>query len=223
VPPPPSRVRLLEVDSDLLEGLDEATVAEATASAVATVRTLGRGRWAPKADEFGSRSGFGLLILEGFVARRVALGERSCAELLGPESLLQPWLDDGEFAVMPFAASFTVLEPVSVAVLDGGVAASLSRWPAVVRNLMARALVRSRYMAGHLTLTQFPRVDTRLLVLLWHLGERFGRMTPDGVVVRLPLSHELIGDMIAARRQSVTTALGQLEERGHVLSRARHE
>jgi CRP-like cAMP-binding protein len=219
----PLAVRLLEADPSLLDGLDEEAAAEARAKVTAAVRTVKPGEWAPKADEFGSRGGFGLLVLRGFIARRVALVDRGCVELLGEESLLQPWVDDGEFAVMPFGCSFTVLERTEIAVLDETVAASLSPWPLVARNLMTRALERSRHLAGHLTLTQFPRVETRLLVLLWHLGERFGRMTPEGVKVRLPLSHRLLGEMIAARRPSVTTALGRLEEQGLVVSYKRGE
>jgi len=217
------KVRFLEADPELLEGLDEAAAAAARSHAVAPTRTIDTGPWSPKADEFGSSSGFGLLVLEGFVTRRVALGERSCVELLGEGAVLHPWLDDGEFAVMPFEASFTVLEPLELAVLGGEVAKTLCRWPTVVRNLMTRVMERSRHMAGHLALTQFPRVDTRLHVLLWHLAERFGRMTRDGVVVRLPLTHELLGGMVAARRASVTTALGHLEDQGLVTVRGRQE
>lgn len=214
--------RIFDADPDLLEGLDERMAAEAR-GVVAAVRTVEPGEWSPKADAFGGRSGFGLLMLDGFLARYVALGERTCVELLGEGSVLQPWMNDGEFAVAPFHATFNVLEPVRLAVLDGRVAEALCRWPQLVANLMARVMERSRYLAGHLTLTQFPRVETRLLVLLWHLAERFGKMTPDGVVLRLPLSHELIGGMIAARRPSVTTAFGHLEQQGLVVSRRRQE
>ncbi len=216
-------VRVLEADPDLLEGLEERAAAEARSYLVAPLRTVDPGRWAPKGDEFGSASGFGLLVLDGFVTRRVALSGRGGVELLGEGAVLHPWLDDGEFAVMPFEADFNVLEPLKLAVLDGRVAEVLCRWPAVVRNLMTRIMERSRHLAGHLTLTQFPRVETRLHVLLWHLAERFGRMTRDGVVLCIPLTHELLGGMVAARRPSVTTALGRLEEQGLVVSRGRHE
>lgn len=216
-------VHLLDADPDLLEGLDESSAVEARSSVVAPVRTVARGEWSPTGDEFGSRSGYGLFILEGFLTRRVALGERAGAELLGEGDVLHPWLDDGEFAVLPFEASFTVLERLHVAVLERRVAEELSRWPDVVRNLMTRVARRSRYLAGHLTLTQFPRIETRLLVLFWHLAERYGRVTPEGVVLRLPLSHDLLGRLISARRPSVTTALRQLEEAQSVVPRGRQE
>ncbi|HEV2771997.1 MAG TPA: Crp/Fnr family transcriptional regulator [Thermoleophilaceae bacterium] len=216
-------VRFLEADPDLLEGLEETAAAEARSHVMAPRRTVDPGRWAPKGDEFGSASGLGLLVLHGFVTRRVALSGRGGVELLGEGAVLHPWLDDGEFAVMPFEAHFTVLEPLELAVLDGRVAEVICRWPTVVRNLMTRIMERSRHLAGHLTLTQFPRVETRLQILLWHLAERFGRMTRDGVVLCVPLTHELLGGMVAARRPSVTTALGRLEDQGLVLARGRHE
>ncbi|HEV2773022.1 MAG TPA: Crp/Fnr family transcriptional regulator [Thermoleophilaceae bacterium] len=219
----PRSVRFLEADPDLLEGLDETAAAEARSHTVAPRRRLDPGRWVPKGDEFGSASGFGLLVLGGFLTRRVSLGGRGCVELLGEGAVLHPWLDDGEFAVAPFEAYFSVLEPLELAVLDGRVAEVLCRWPPVVRNLMTRIMERSRHLAGHLTLTQFPRVETRLHVLLWHLAERFGRMTRDGVVLCAPLTHEVLGGMVAARRPSVTTALGRLEDQGLVVSRGRHE
>jgi hypothetical protein len=36
-------------------------------------------------------------------------------------------------------------------------------------------------------------------------------VTPDGVVLRLPLTHQLLGRLIGARRPSVTSALQRLD------------
>ena len=40
-------------------------------------------------------------------------------------------------------------------------------------------------MSIHQALLQLSPVETRLLVLFWHLAERWGRVTPDGISVRL--------------------------------------
>jgi CRP/FNR family transcriptional regulator, cyclic AMP receptor protein len=55
-----------------------------------------------------------------------------------------------------------------------------------------------------------------VLVLFWHLADRWGRVEPDGVHVPLRLTHELLGRLIAVRRASVTASLGRLRERGFI-------
>jgi hypothetical protein len=44
-------------------------------------------------------------------------------------------------------------------------------------------------------------------------------VTPDGVVLPLLLTHELLGQLAGARRPAVTTALGALQEEGSVARR----
>ncbi|CAA9518702.1 MAG: hypothetical protein AVDCRST_MAG45-2361 [uncultured Solirubrobacterales bacterium] len=210
----PGRVRLAEADPDLVEGLDEVAASEARRSLIAPLRIVERGSWSPGAEQFGSQKFIGLLILRGLITRRVALADRSCTELLGEGDLLRPDLDDGEHAVAPFEAWFEVLERVEVAVLDGETADQICRWPEVMAVIVERAMMRARYLAGHLTLTQFTRVDERLLILFWHLAERWGRVGLHGVRLDLPVTHEVLAGVVAARRPSVTTAVGHLEDRG---------
>ena len=67
-----------------------------------------------------------------------------------------------------------------------------------------------RLLNGHL-------LNRRLLLLLWHLADRWGRVTPDGVRIPLRLTHTLLADLVASRRPSVTTALALLEHEGHLV------
>ena len=53
-------------------------------------------------------------------------------------------------------------------------------------------------MSIHQALLQLSPVETRLLVLFWHLAERWGHVTPDGITVRLRISHEVLGQLWAA-------------------------
>ena len=46
------------------------------------------------------------------------------------------------------------------------------------------------------------------------LADRWGRVTPDGIVVDLALTHELIGHLVGGRRPTVTLALAELAESG---------
>jgi hypothetical protein len=81
---------------------------------------------------------------------------------------------------------------------------------------MARPVFRARRLAVMQAICQFNRVDRRVLTVLWHLAERWGRVTPAGVVVPLALSHRLLAELVGARRPTVTTALGELLRAGEV-------
>lgn len=48
------------------------------------------------------------------------------------------------------------------------------------------------------------------------LAERFGRMTEDGIVLDLPLTHDLIGGLVASRRPTVTLAPQRLSAEGQL-------
>jgi CRP-like cAMP-binding protein len=63
------------------------------------------------------------------------------------------------------------------------------------------------------------RVEDRLMALFWHLAHRWGRMAADGVVVPLALSHRLIGELVGARRTTVSTALSALARAGQIVRR----
>jgi CRP/FNR family transcriptional regulator, cyclic AMP receptor protein len=53
-------------------------------------------------------------------------------------------------------------------------------------------------------------------MILWHFAERWGRVTPDGVVLRLHLTHDLLAGIVGARRPPVTSALSSLAQKGLV-------
>ena len=69
-------------------------------------------------------------------------------------------------------------------------------------------------LAFSLALSHVRRVDDRLVLLFWHLADRRGRMTADGIVIPLKLSHSAIAKLVGAQRPTVSTALGQLRDRG---------
>jgi CRP-like cAMP-binding protein len=180
---------------------------------------IAAGAWAPEhAEGAAVRGGIGLLLLEGLVMRRVGSDGRCGLELLGPGDLLRPWRHDGEDTTLPFATGFRVLERARIALLDGQFAVRASPYPEVVSALVGRALERSRTLAVMMAIAHYPRIDRRLLLLLWHLADRWGRVTTEGIRIPLRLTHSTLADLVAARRPSVTTAL-HLLERQQVLSR----
>jgi CRP-like cAMP-binding protein len=59
-------------------------------------------------------------------------------------------------------------------------------------------------------------VEARLLLILWYYADRWGRVTREGVVLPLRMTHSMLARIVGARRPSVSTALGRLAERGLV-------
>jgi DNA-binding transcriptional ArsR family regulator len=92
----------------------------------------------------------------------------------------------------------------------------MARWPALQLALLAHATARSSRQGVHQAICNHVRVDARVVGLLWHLAERWGRVTPAGIVLPLHLTHDAIAVMIGAQRPSVSTALASLAERGVV-------
>ena len=58
----------------------------------------------------------------------------------------------------------------------------------VTGRVMGRATSASLRLIVH----QVVRIDDRVLVSLWGLAERFGRVTPEGVLVPLPINHTMM-------------------------------
>jgi CRP-like cAMP-binding protein len=103
-----------------------------------------------------------------------------------------------------------VLELVVVAVLDRGVARRFARYPELTGRLVARTLERSRTLAVNMAIVQQPRVQVRVYLLLWHLADRWGCVRSEGTVLPLRLTHDVLADLVAARRPTVSKALSQL-------------
>ena len=208
-------VAILESDPDLAELLSPAEREEAKELLYADSMTLEPGVWKPEEMwNMANAPSVGLLVCEGLVTREVVVAGRHSSELLGPSDLLRPWDQDGDVGLMPVEVHWHVLDRTDLAVLDRNFLLAASRWPALLETLLSRTLRRARWLAFQVAMKQITRVEGRVLVLFWALSERWGHVTPRGVHVRLPLTHEIIGRLVGARRPSVTTALGALREAG---------
>jgi hypothetical protein len=216
----PAGIRVLEAQPDLLEGVDEEQTALARKHAVAVLDTIEPGTWQPLGRYDETPGSIGLLVVDGMLAREVHVGNRVCSELLGPGDLLRPWdFYDGTGETLQWASAWTVLETTRIAVLDHRFARVACRWPQLIAGLVSRTLRRSRWMTILLAISNLTRVDERIEALMWHLADRWGHVTPDGVVVPVPLTHEMIGRLVGAHRPSVTSALGELQRAGSVTRR----
>lgn len=180
------------------------------------------GVWEAEQDAGHGRDGLGLLVIEGTLVRRVGLAGRYGAELLSAGDVLQPARHDGEEATLPFEATWHVLSPLRMAVLDLAWMAQMAPFPEVFAELAARIMVRSRRLASLLAIAQHHRLEDRLRLFFWELADRYGRVGPDGVRLDLRLTHELISHVVGAHRPSVSAALGRLEDGGQLRRQGRN-
>jgi CRP/FNR family cyclic AMP-dependent transcriptional regulator len=211
-------IRLLELDPELGLRVPVARIERARNELVTAVASFEPGTWAVP-TELGDRGGIGVLMLEGLVARELVLAGTTAAELIGEGDLLQPRPPARDDSFVHCYVQWHVLAPVRVALLDDDVARRLGDWPQVMGAILERAIRRTHRMAVHQALLQLSPVETRLLVLFWHLAERWGRVTPNGVAVGLRLSHEMLGHLVGCQRASVTTALARICASGRLSRR----
>lgn len=209
---PPAQV--LVRDPDLAGTLDGERLRRAERDLVAATMVAFEGPWDPEEQSETVRGGVGLLLLEGLVVRRVGRTGRYGAELLGPGDLMRPWQHDGEDVSLPFDTSFRVIDQALLAMLDARFAARAAPYPEVSSALIGRAMQRSRTLVVNMAIAHYPRIDRRLLMLLWHLADRWGRVTPEGIRVPLRLTHQILADLVASRRPSVTSGLQRLAQEG---------
>src|SRR3954470_7889341 len=203
-------VRVSELDPELFEAVSDR--AAAAAASAAETEWLDVGSWDP--GPLDKRGHYGLLVLEGAFVRRVELGPRDAVELLGPGDVGRPWVSFGGDSSISLAGGWTVHQRARIAHLDRRFATRVAQWPEVAAAVMDRIMRRQRFVTMHLALTQMPKLQTRLRVLFWYLADRWGRVTSDGVVLSLPLTHELVAGLVGARRPGVTSALGELQRSG---------
>jgi CRP/FNR family transcriptional regulator, cyclic AMP receptor protein len=179
------------------------------------VEELEAGAWIP-AELPGPMGGY--IVVEGALAKNTTIIDSTTTQLFGPGALVQPFSDSGE-TLLPWKVMWYALSRTRLARLDEQVVGAAWRHPALASALLSRAAATAVEAGFMLAASNLSRLDARLLALLWHLADRFGRVTKDGTVLWLRLSHRLLAQMVGAQRPSVTTALRQLSERGALARR----
>src|SRR3954452_7406845 len=215
----PGTVQLLEADPDL--GMMLSDNRRADAERELTVRTyqVPTGPWDVSRLSGTSGDHVGLLILDGVLSRELLVADQVSAELLGPGDVIRPW-QANRASLLPVEAVWSVLSPVTVAALDRHFAVELARYPEITSVLLDRLGERSIRLATTQAISQLTRVDRRLRALFWHLAERWGRVSGQGVIVPLALTHRILGQLVGARRPTVSTALSELAEREELVRRS---
>jgi CRP-like cAMP-binding protein len=204
-------VALLRVDAGLRSAVpvDELAVAERVV--LAPSRELDPGIWTPETLGADAEA-FAALLVRGLLTHETTIAGRRSADLLGPGDVFHPW--SAFESAVPRTSRWGASATGVVAVLDGRFLAAARRWPrlfGVIHERLAEQLDRATTRAAIMAL---PRVEQRVLGLFWHLAERWGKVRPEGVVVELALTHELIGQLIGAQRPTISLALQALANDG---------
>jgi hypothetical protein len=214
--PPGRYCYLFDVDEDLASDLDLRMRLVARPMVAARVEEISAGEFDLIPLLAQMRGGLGLLLIEGVVALDVQVGDRTASELVGAGDLLAPWTSSADVVLLASETYSRALARTRVAVLDRAFAERIRPWPQVLHALLRRAVRRTMELNVHRAATCHPRADARIALLLWHLAERWGVVLPDGILVPLPLTHRLIGQLVGAERPSVSHALARLSSAGLV-------
>jgi CRP/FNR family cyclic AMP-dependent transcriptional regulator len=92
----------------------------------------------------------------------------------------------------------------------------LLRLPSVARAMTTRLIDALSDREDSLAnFARFPHVE-RVRAKLLQLAYLHGKVVRTGVVIVIPLTHDLLAEMIGSARETVTRALGQLTRAGFV-------
>lgn len=207
-------MRLLLADPDLASATTGQRSRAAAERILAETFWLPPGRWAACTPDDPRH--IGLLLLRGVLVRRTACAGRRSAELLGPGDVFRIG-DSDDASTLEHSVAWQALDEVRIAVLDEALMSALSCVSGALAQLAGRLLRRSGDLALRSALSQTPNLETRLELVFWHLADRWGRRQDGRVILDVPLSQGLLGELVGARRTSVNTALQQLARRGRIV------
>jgi hypothetical protein len=204
---------VLREDPELADCIPPERREQAVEECVARQMWLPAGGWEPPV----AAEAVGVLVLRGLIVHQVEIGQRRGAEVLGQGDVLRPWQREPE-SITPLhvATGWSIIQSTRVALLGEDFLPQLARYPELSAGLLSRATQRARNLLVNIAIVHQARVDVRLHMLLWHLAARWGRVRSDGTVLHLRLTHNVLADLVAARRPTVTSALSDLARRGLV-------
>lgn len=162
-------------------------------------------------------SAFALVIADGMLLRTLGLAGHPGLQLLGPGDVVGSSGTQGSDLL--HRGELQARGVVRYAALDDRVLALVQRYPRLIEGLQMRRDDQEQRLLAQLLICQQPRVEDRVLALMWLLAETWGRVTSSGTTLPVKLTHEAIGLLVGARRSTVTLALGALEDRGALLRR----
>lgn len=209
--------RLLDVAPQLGDAIEPDHLQAARAALRVPVVDLPAGPWDRAGLLAVSGHAFGAVVLSGLVTRHLDIGGHPALDLHGPGDLLG--VQGLPAALLHAGDAWAATVPTRVGILDDRFLVAARRWPRLVTGLFEQLQEQRDRLLLQLVIAEQPRVEDRVLALFWHLADRFGRVTSDGIVLSLALTHEAVGRLIGARRPTVTLAMRALAERGSIVRR----
>lgn len=155
---------------------------------------------------------FAAIVLDGMVVQDLSLGPQRALRISGPGEVLSAAGSGGSALIS--LGEIRAVAPTEVVLLGRQVMLAARRVPRLLPGLQLLMAQQSERLLAQMVICQMPRVEDRVLALLWQLAETWGRITTSGTLVPLNLTHDAIGELIGARRSTVTLALRDLVERG---------
>jgi hypothetical protein len=155
---------------------------------------------------------FAALVVDGMLLRALRIGEQPSLRIFGPGELVATGAAPSSMFLAQ--SEFRAVEPTQLALLGIEFLAGARRCPRLVAGLQARMADGAERLAVQMAICQQPRVQDRILAMMWLLAESWGRVTSAGTMLPLALTHETLGGLVGARRPTVTLALRELTERG---------
>jgi CRP/FNR family cyclic AMP-dependent transcriptional regulator len=216
---PPLFAYLLDLDDDIAEEIEIRMRYSARQHATARLLDAEVGECDLLSWFTAAGQGPGLLLVEGLIAAETRIADRTVTELLGPGDLLQPpgaRQDD----MIGGGSRWRALQPSRLALLDTDFVERVRAWPQISRALFGRAERRAADLSVLRAISCQPKLEVRLVLLLWHLAARWGRVEPNGIHLCLPLTHRMLGQLVAAERPSISHALSRLSHSGIVTGAA---
>lgn len=214
--PSASTIRLLAAAPDLGDFLSPEERQAAEQIALPAVRLAGPFEIS---ELLGSEKAFAAIVLDGMLLRQLRIGEQPTLRIFGPGELLAT--GTAPISMLLLQSECRAVDPTHVALLGIEFLAGAHRWPRLIAGLQGRMADGQERLATQLAICQLPRVQDRILAMLWLLAESWGRVTSAGTTLSLSLTHEALGALVGARRPTVTLALRELSDRGALVHQDR--
>ncbi len=161
-----------------------------------------------------SPTAFVLLVIKGTLIRQTGLSDRAMIELLLAGDGLSPWPPSPSAPLTE--TRLTALSEVRLAILDHTFVKAAAQWPGLLIAVQRRFAEQQHRLAIHGAICQLPRVEQRVMAIMWLLAARSGTVTAHGTELSLALTHDALAQLTGSRRPTVSLAVKRLRQRGYL-------